>query len=113
MLSRREFMGACGTLAAAGSFGLGCGGVVYELAVDPRDHGRSVYQATARFYEVRVDRRPWENPRLAGLRKIVSIDGFRSENWVFEVDGARYDGSADAAELTRVAAGEIITWREV
>lgn len=117
MHTRRDFLRACGALAGGGlvnGLGLsGCGGsIVYEVTVLPPDDGASVFQATARRYEVRVARRAWQDPGLRGLAMVTAIDGFEAD-WIFEVGGRRHDASFDAAERTRVRTGEVITWREV
>ena len=115
MLTRREFLGTCGALVGAGVLGtIGCSDEhVYEVTVSALDDGKSVYQATARYHRLAIDTRTDWNGVPAGNRKVVAIDQAVSDNWIFEINGRRYDGNVDAADLTHVRAGEIITWREV
>lgn len=116
-MRRRTFISIPAMIA--GAVGLarlvtGCGPAsVYEITVASADDGRSVFQATSRFYEVRVDTRTWQNASIVGLAKVTAIDGFRSDKWIFEVNGREYNGTIDAAEATRVRTGDTITWRQV
>lgn len=115
-MTRRRFVAACSATLAWLGFGKsmsGCdNGIAYEVRVSSLDNGASVYQATARQYQVLVETRSWQNLFLAGVRKVVAIDGMRSEDWVFEINGFLYNGN-DAAEITRVRTGQVITWRTV
>lgn len=114
-MKRRTFLGVCAALVGAKALGeiSGCGRPVIEVIVDPADSGFSVYQATSREHLLLIDSRTsWQNSALAGLRQVVAIDDLPSKWLVFEVNGRRYDGRADAAELTVVFAGDRIIWRE-
>lgn len=123
MFTRREFLPcvvglpfALGAMISStmGALFAGCGGgASFSLTVGPEHDDASVFVATSAFYNLGIEVRRWENPVLAGQRKVVTIDGMRSENWVFEINGRRFDGSADAAAQTRVFEGQVITWFEV
>lgn len=115
MFSRRDLFRLMGGVLG---FGLvsklsGCGsGASFEATVHALDDGASVYQATSRYYRLGVEARGWQNAGLTDLRKVVSVNGVVSDRWVFEIDGTRHEGSADAATATRVHAGSRIVWRE-
>gem|GEM_PF-5377544 len=111
-MTRRQFLGT----VPVGVVGLAvarCGGSISaELTVHPADDGRSVYEATARYYRVGVDSDPAFRARY-GSPKVTHIGGTFSRDWIFEVNGRRYEGNRDSALGTHVRAGETITWREV
>lgn len=101
--------GLTALLSSAAATLTGCfGGVSYEVTVHPDDDGASVFAATARYYRLGLGP---EHPTIHE-RMVVEVNGVPSGRWVFEIDGARFDGSADAARLTRVRAGQVIAWLE-
>lgn len=114
-MTRREFLKVIpvGSVAVAALAAARCGGgVSVEFTVHPADNGRSVYEATARYYRVGVDPDPSFRSRY-GSPKVTHVDGTFSRNWIFEVNGHRYAGNRDSALGTHVRAGHVVTWREV
>lgn len=101
--------GVAALLSSAAAAFTGCfGGVSYEVTVHPDDNDTSVFAATVRYYRLGLGP---EHPTIRE-RMVVEVDGVPSGRWVFEIDDARFDGSADAARLTRVRAGQVIAWLE-